>query len=310
MSPRLFVFLVLAVTGIGGVLLIVRTPRSGIPDLTWGKKGVRNGEFSRPRAIAIDPSGRVFVVDFTARVQAFDRAGKHLGLIFTPPDFRNGRPSGLGIDNGGRLMVADSHYHCVRVYEITGDPPTATEVLKLGGEPGPTPGRFGYVSDVVQDSDGFYYLSEFGETDRITKLDPTGRFVTCWGENGIGPGQFNRVRALALGPDGLLYAVDACNHRVQVFTRAGEFVRQFGEPGAGPGQLAYPYDLTFTRSGELVVVERGNHRLQRFTTDGQSRGLWGGPAVLADPWALACDLRDDRLFVADTEHHRLVRVRW
>ncbi len=310
MSPRLFVALVLVVAAGGGGLLVVHSPRSNTPELAWGRKGVRDGEFSRPRAVAIDPQGRLFVVDFTARVQMFDRAGRHLGLTFTPPDFRSGRPSGLGIDTQGRLMVADSHYHCVRVYEVAGDPPTATEVLKLGGEAGAAPGRFGYVSDVVQDADGCYYLSEFGEIDRITKLDAAGKFVTCWGENGVGPGQFNRVRALALGPDGLLYCVDACNHRVQVFDRDGRFVRQFGEPGSAAGQLSYPYDLCFTPAGELAVVERGNHRVQRFTPDGRSLGTWGGPTTLADPWGLACDPRDGRLFVADTEHHRMVRVRW
>lgn len=310
MSPRQFVALVLAVAVVAGGLLVWRSPRAGVPELAWGKKGVRDGEFSRPRAVTLDPTGHLFVVDFTARVQMFDRTGRHLGLTFTPPDFRNGRPSGLGVDNRGRLMVADSHYHCVRVYEVAGDPPTATEVLKLGGDPGSQPGHFGYVSDVVQDADGFYYLSEFGETDRISKLAPDGSFVTCWGRNGTGPGEFNRVRALALGPDGLLYCADACNHRVQVFERDGTFVRQFGEAGSAPGQLSYPYDLCFTRSGELAVVERGNHRVQRFTPAGEPRGVWGGLGVLADPWGLVSDPRDGRLFVADTEHHRMVRIRW
>jgi sugar lactone lactonase YvrE len=310
MSPRLFVALVLAVAVAAGGFLLARRPATGVPELAWGKKGVRDGEFSRPRAVTIDPLGRLFVVDFTARVQMFDRAGTHLGLTFTPPDFRNGRPSGLGVDNRGRLMVADSHYHCVRIYEVAGDLPTATEVLKLGGQPGPSPGQYGYVSDVVQDADGCYYLSEFGETDRVTKLDAAGRFVTCWGENGTGPGQFNRVRALALGPDGLLYCVDACNHRVQAFTRDGGFVRQFGAAGSEPGQLSYPYDLAFAPDGTLAVVERGNHRVQRFTPDGKPLGVWGGPGVLADPWGLAVDPRDGRLFVADTEHHRMLRVRW
>jgi DNA-binding beta-propeller fold protein YncE len=308
MSPRLFVGLVLVVLAAAGAVLVRRSP-GGQPDLAFGKKGIRAGEFSRPRALALDPAGNLFVVDFTARVQMFDRAGRHLGLTFTPPDYRNGRPSGLGTDARGRLMVADSHYHCVRIYDIATDPPAATEVVRLGGQSGPTPGRFGYVSDVVQDADGFFYLSEFGETDRVTKLAADGSFVACWGENGVGPGQFNRVRALALGPDGLLYCVDACNHRVQAFDRGGRFVRTFGEPGTGPGQLSYPYDLTFLPDGTVVVVERGNHRLQRFTAAGEPLGTWGGPAVLADPWAVIADPAG-RLFVADTEHHRVVRVKW
>jgi DNA-binding beta-propeller fold protein YncE len=125
------------------------------------------------------------------------------------------------------------------------------------------------------------------------------------------PGQFARVRALALGPnDGLLYAADACNHRVQVFTRDGELVRVFGESGSEPGQLLYPYDLAFGPDGLLYVAEYGNHRVQKFTKEGEHLGMVGGPGrgpgQLHCPWALAVD-RWGRVHVVDTENHRVQR---
>jgi DNA-binding beta-propeller fold protein YncE len=290
------------------VLVAAGCGPAGKPDLVWGKRGVRDGEFVRPRAAVIDRDDRLWVVDFTARVQAFDLDSKHLGVTFRTPDFRNGRPSGLGLDRDGRLIVCDSHYHCLRVYDATG-----TELRTIGGTAGKGPGQFGYVSDVVQDAEGFYYVSEFGENDRITKLDADGKFVACWGSAGTGPGQFQRLRALALGPDGLLYAADACNHRVQVFTRGGEFVREFGGEGGDPGRLRFPYDLCFGPGGELYVIEYGNQRVQKFATDGTSLGTWGGPGAapgrLASPWALAVDRRG-RVHVVDTENHRVQRVRF
>jgi len=280
-------------------------PLGGEPDLVWGKRGVRDGDLARPRAATIDGKDRLWIVDFTARIQAYDLDGRHLGITFTPPDYRNGRPSGLGTDCQGRLMVADSHYHCVRIYD------EGREVQRLGGRPGTEPGEFGYISDVVQDSEGFFYLSEFGQNDRITQLDSSGRFVRSWGMMGQGPGEFNRVRALAIGPDGLLYAADACNHRIQVFTRQGRFVRSFGRVGSGPGELQYPYDLCFGPGGELYVAERGNHRIQKFRSDGESLGTWGRPGnhpgELADPWAVVVD-RFGRVHVVDTENHRVQRV--
>jgi DNA-binding beta-propeller fold protein YncE len=291
-----------------GLFALGPSGAGGAPDLVWGQRGVQDGDFARPRAAAIDREGRLFIVDFTARIQAFDLDGHHLGHTWTTPDYRNGRPSGLDIDRDGHLIVCDSHYHCVRVYT-----PDGTQLKKLGGEAGPKPGQWGYVSDCVQDADGFYYVSEFGENDRITKLDADGKFVKCWGEPGQEAGQFNRVRALALGPDGLLYAADACNHRIQVFTRDGVFVRQFGEPGGGPGQFQYPYDLTFGPDGDLYVVERGNSRVQKLTPEGRSLGTWGGPGrgpgQLADPWAVVVD-RHGRVHVIDTENHRVQRVRF
>jgi DNA-binding beta-propeller fold protein YncE len=282
--------------------------RSDRPERVWGKRGVQDGDFVRPRAAVIDREDRLWVVDFTARVQAFDLDGNHLGVTFRTPDFRNGRPSGLGLDRDGHLIVCDSHYHCLRVYT-----PDGTERRCIGGAAGKQPGQFGYVSDVVQDDDGFYYVSEFGENDRITKLDAAGNFVACWGSTGTGPGQFQRLRALALGPDGLLYAADACNHRIQVITRAGAFVREFGGEGREPGRMQYPYDLAFSPRGELYVVEYGNQRVQKFTPEGESLGTWGSPGgkpgQLNSPWALAVDRRS-RVHVIDTENHRVQRVRF
>ncbi len=311
MGRRLLAAILLGVLAVAAGLFAFGLPHVGsAPDLVWGERGgTRDGTFARPRAAAIDKQDRLFIVDFTARIQEFDLDGHHLGHTWTTPDFRNGRPSGLGVDNDGNLIVCDSHYHCVRIYTAEGK-----ELRKFGGEAGPKPGQWGYVSDCVQDADGFYYVSEFGENDRITKIDKDGKFVRCWGEPGQGPGQFNRARALALSPDGrLLYVADACNHRVQVFDLDGKFVREFGEPGDGPGQLRYPYDLAFGPSGDLYVVERGNNRVQKFTAEGKPLGTWGGPGKgpgqLADPWAVVVD-RHGRVHVIDTENHRVQRVKF
>jgi DNA-binding beta-propeller fold protein YncE len=276
------------------------------PELVWGRRGVQDGDLVRPRAAAIDAQDRLYLVDFTARIQVYDCEGHYLGRTWTTPDYRNGRPSGLSIDRDGNLIVSDSHYNCFRIYS-----PDGKELRKIGGVAGSGPGQLGYVSDVVQDADGFYYIAEFGENQRITKLDASGQFVQSWGSMGTEPGQFARARALALGPDGNLYVADACNHRIQVFTRSGDLVRCWGEPGHEPGQLSYPFDLAFNANGELYVVEQGNHRVQKFTTTGQSLGCWGGPGrepgCLNHPWALVVDSKG-RVHVVDTDNHRVQRI--
>jgi DNA-binding beta-propeller fold protein YncE len=280
------------------------------PDLVWGKRGVQKGDFVKPRAAALDAQDRLYLVDFTARLQVFDRDGRYLGPTWTTPDYRNGRPSGLSIDRDGNLLVSDSHYHCLRVYT-----PDGVEIRSLGGEAGSGPGQFGYISDAVQDEDGYYYVAEFGENQRITKLGPDGAFVACWGGPGSEPGQFARIRALAFrpnDPDRLLYVADACNHRVQAFTREGKLAKCWGVAGAEPGQLSYPYDLAFSPEGDaLYVVEYGNHRVQKFTPDGESLGCWGGPGrgpgQLHSPWALVVDSKG-HVHVLDSENHRVQRI--
>ncbi|CAN5442252.1 NHL repeat-containing protein [soil metagenome] len=288
-------------------VLLAGCSRTPTPDLVWGERGGVPGQVVRPRA-AVIINDTLFLVDFTARIQGYSLDGVHNGVTFTSPDFRNGRPSGLGVDNECNLLVADSHYHTVRTYDLTGK-----ELKHFGGEAGNGPGQFGYVSDCVQDSDGFYYVSEFGMNDRITKLDRDGKFVSSWGKSGTEPGEFLRLRALALGPDGYLYCADACNHRVQVFDKSGTLIRVIGEPGSGPGQFNFPFDLAFGLEGELYVMDRTNCRVQKLTSDGVYLASFGtpgrGPGQLADPWALAVD-RQGRVHIVDTENHRVQRVKF
>jgi DNA-binding beta-propeller fold protein YncE len=276
------------------------------PELVWGRRGVQPGDFVKPRAVAIDARDRLYIVDYTARIQVFDRDGKFLGPCWTTPDYRNGRPSGLSIDRDGNLLVSDSHYSCLRIYS-----PEGVLLRTIAKKPGKEPGQLGYVSDAVQDADGNYYLAEFGENQRITKLDPDGNFVKCWGSPGNEPGQFSRARALALGPDGNLYVADACNDRIQVFTRDGDLVACWGQRGGEPGELAYPYDLAFGKHGELYVVEYGNNRVQKFTPQGVSLGCWGGPGGepgrFNSPWALGVDSKG-KVHVIDSENHRVQRI--
>jgi DNA-binding beta-propeller fold protein YncE len=301
-----FLVLVGAAAGAYGLFALAGAVTRDQPEVVWGRRGVQPGDMVRPRAIAIDGKDRLYVVDFTARIQVYDRDGNYLGPTWTTPDYRNGRPSGLSIARDGNLLVSDSHYHCFRIYDAQGQ-----ELRKFGGEAGTGPGQLGYVSDVVQDKDGNFYVAEFGENHRISKFDADGHFLKMWGEAGTEQGQFSRVRALAIGPDNLLYAADADNHRIQVFTLDGKLVRCWGTSGTEPGQLSYPYDLAFGPRGELYVVEFGNCRVQKFTAEGVSLGCWGGPGGepghFFSPWALAIDSRG-KVHVVDTENHRVQRI--
>lgn len=294
-----------------GLLLILLAgcgSAADAPERVWGRQGVVAGAMARPRALALEPAtDRLYIVDFTARIQVYDRDGTYQGITWQTPDYRKGRPSGLTFDREGNLLVCDSHYHCIRVYT-----PQGALLRTLGGDAGTGQGQLGYVSDVVQASDGTYYVGEFGENQRVSVFDADFNFVRTWGQEGTEPGQFSRIRALALGPDGLLYVADACNHRVQVFDREGRLQRVIGTAGEGRGELAYPFDVAFTPEGHLLVVEHGNHRVQLFSREGKSLAVWGGPGrspgKFHSPWAVAVD-KQGAIHVLDTENHRVQRLR-
>src|SRR5262245_46604622 len=89
-----------------GLLLLLTLAGCGgagsAPELVWGKRGVQDGDLVKPRAIAVGPDDRIYLVDWTARIQAFKRDGTFDGLSFTTPDYRNGRPSGLSVVMEGK----------------------------------------------------------------------------------------------------------------------------------------------------------------------------------------------------------------
>ncbi|MCA9245908.1 MAG: hypothetical protein KDA42_02305 [Planctomycetales bacterium] len=279
------------------------------PEAVWGKRGLSKGRLQKPRAMAIDAQDQLYIVDMTARIQVFSRTGEYLRGWRTP-EWQNGKPSGLSFDHAGHLLVADTHYYRMLVYDRQGK---MIEEKVIGGEMGHDPGQFGFVTDAVEDSHGNFYIAEYGEYDRIQKFSPQGEFILQWGGHGEEPGQFRRPQNLLVDDRDRIWVADACNHRIQVFDTQGHLEQLWGQPGSAPGQLFYPYDLTFDGKGHLYVCEFGNHRVQKFDLEGNSIACWGGegrsPGQLFNPWALVCDSQGD-IHVLDTNNHRVQRVRF
>lgn len=306
---RYFLLTLVLLTALaGGCVRATDSATTGV--LAWGRKGLDDGRFIKPRAIAINADDDLFIVDKTSRIQVFDRDGRFLRSWRTP-ECVNGKPCGLSISHDGLLMVADTHYFCVLFYEFDGTPvPDRT----IGGTNGRGPGEFGFLTDVVQDSADNYYVTEYGDFDRIQKFDPAGDFVCQWGQHGIEPGEFLRPQGLFVDGDDQLWIADASNHRIQIYDLTQsppKWVRQFGSEGDGPGQLRYPYSIDMDDEGFVYVCELGNHRVQKFTPSGESVMVFGGAGRDAgqfhQPWAIAFD-STGVLHVLDSYNHRVQRM--
>ena len=276
-------------------------------DAVWARRGLSDGRFQKPRAIAIDRQDRIYVVDMTARIQVFDGDGKLLRPPMQTPQWENGKPTGLSTDRHGNLLVADTHYYRVLFYAPDG---TLLKDRTLGGTMGNGPGEFGLVTDVAEDSQGNIYVGEYGEYDRIQKFSEEGKFLLQWGGHGEAPGQFVRPQSIVIDRQDRIWVADACNHRIQVFDTEGKLLWFWGTPGDQPGELDYPYDLVVDDHA-VYVVEYGNHRVQKFTQRGKPLGVWGSvgrwPGQLHNPWGLVQD-HQGRLYVLDTMNHRVQRI--
>ncbi|CAN5649309.1 hypothetical protein BH23THE1_BH23THE1_35430 [soil metagenome] len=60
--------------------------------------------------------------------------------------------------------------------------------------------------------------------NRIQKFDSEGNFLTKWGSEGSGDGQFILPTGIAIDSTGNVYVVDYNNHRIQVFKPASNDV--------------------------------------------------------------------------------------
>ena len=183
----------------------------------WGKRGTNAGEFTLPRAVAVDSQRDVFVSEYSVldRVQRFTGRGEKLLVGFghsgTGPGELN-RPEGLCVDSQDRLYVADSCNHRIQVFSSDG------KLLRAYGKAGKGKGELSYPYDICVDAAGRQYVCEFGNS-RIQVFDANDQPLEIIGGPGLAPGQFNNPWGVALDSAGNLYVADSQNHRVQKLIR-------------------------------------------------------------------------------------------
>jgi DNA-binding beta-propeller fold protein YncE len=86
----------------------------------FGAPGDGPGYFSRPKGVAVDSDGNIYVVDaLFDNVQVFDREGQLL-LAFGGPGQAAGQfwlPSEILIDKEDRIYVADTYNERIQVFQ-------------------------------------------------------------------------------------------------------------------------------------------------------------------------------------------------
>ncbi len=200
----------------------------------WGQRGTNPGQFTMPRAVAVNSQGEIFVSEYGAveRVQKFalrdprrsEGGGRRseaptsdlrplflssFGHPGTGPGEFN-RPEGLCVDDQDRIYVADSCNHRIQVFSSAG------KFIRAYGRPGVGKGELSYPYDICVDHGGRQYVCEFGNS-RIQVFDASDHPIEILGGPGVEPGKFSNPWGVALDGAGNLYVADSQNHRVQKF---------------------------------------------------------------------------------------------
>jgi len=118
------------------------------------------------------------------------------------------------------VWVINETFHQIHVFTNDG-----SRLLMTLGEknvPGSDAEHFGRPQDVAFLPDGRVLIADGLDNHRVMILDGKGKYLGEVGSRGDGPGQFNGVHAVAVGPGGRVFALDRSGGRINVFRTSSD----------------------------------------------------------------------------------------
>jgi sugar lactone lactonase YvrE len=257
-----------------------------------------SARFSAPSAVALGPSGDLFVADFSSsRIRAvtmpFGAVSTMAGT--TVPGFINNSvpllasfraPAGVAVDAAGNVFVADSGNHVIRrIAAGSGEVTTwaGSGVAGYANGTGPA-AQFNTPRGLAIDASGILYVADTGNhvIRRIAPVAANGAnaaagAVSLWagtpGVRGRADGAsatFNGPSGLAVAPQGSVYVADTQNHLIRVVAPGGVVGTVAGsgtsgsQDGTGPlASFSLPMAVVVDAQANLFVADAGNHTLRQ-----------------------------------------------
>jgi DNA-binding beta-propeller fold protein YncE len=309
-------------------------PESGRVELVAGDG------LDEPFGVEFDREGRTYIVEMGGhRVTVLDARG---GRRILADDFKG--PHHLRMGPDGALYVTDTWNYRVRRFDLRTGGSTVvagTGQKGLSGDGGPaTAAQFGGIFSIAFHK-GALYICDL-DNRRIRAVDLRTGVVTTVagnGEKGVPrDGEDARVqplfdpRAIEVDAKGNLYIAERGGHALRVVDPAGKIRTVAGTGVAGmsgdggpalAAQLNGPKHIFVEKSGDVLITDTENHVIRRYSPrDGTIRRVAGtgviGTGGLGLP-ALECPLnrphgavvhpKTGALYIADSENHRVLRVR-
>ena len=260
-----------------------------------------------PTAVALASDATLYVVDqeldglvvINERQERFDlfRGDGRASLS---------RPTGVAVDNAGRVFVTDAASRVVHVFG-----PDLGYLKSLGG-----PDLLVRPTGLAITDDGARLAVCDTGGHAVHLIDPQdGRLLFSLGgvPRSSAEGEFHTPYTVAFDQEGYLYVSDYLNFRSQVFAPDGTFEMAFGQAGDRPGDLNRPRGLAAdSDAGVVYVVDGAFQVVQMFNLDGEVLMWFGGPGQGPGGFELPSGIarRGDILAVADTLNSRIQLFRF
>jgi hypothetical protein len=180
-------------------------------------------------------------------------------------------------DRDRRVWVINETFHTIYVFSNDGK-----QLLKTLGEknvPGSDATHFARPQDVAFLPDGRILIADGLDNHRVMILDRDMNYLGEFGGPGKGPGQFSGVHAIAVGPDGLIFALDRSGGRINVF-RATPDPKKVEFVDAFPG-FSLPLDI-IVNDDSLWITDLKPLRFVKLDFKGNRLYTWLVPSDLPD----------------------------
>ena len=130
----------------------------------------------------------------------------------------------------------------------------------------------------------------------VQKFTPNGQFISKFGSEGSGPGEFIEPYSMLINPADNLYIVDKGNNRIQKLTLTGvplDIYLGIELPGQPVDRFGLPEDMAIDRDGKFYVADNGNDRVvifdQNFNFISKFGSVGDGPGEFDHPHGIGVD---------------------
>ncbi len=285
--------------------------------VVFGSRGVGIGEFNKPRSLACDTNGNVFVVDMTGRVQKFSPDGKYL-LHWQMPETDLGKPKGMERDREGNIIVVEPHYQRVNHFTPEG------KLVAQWGCRGTNEGCFILPRGIAENSRGEFLVSEYMGAERVQRFGlktkgetsnvqrPTSNIQSKPLTPALSPSEGER------GNTNWPYSKSDAPLAAPVLKHAGPeagapgreatLLQVIGRAGTAPGEFNRAEGICVDVQDRLYVADSCNHRIQIFSADGKFLREFGHAGTklgeLSYPYDVAVDAAGN-IFVCEFGNSRI-----